>query len=123
MLVAFLSFLRKTEFIDSFLEREKGKNLISFVAHVDKVLVFEVLLLLPAVRRSEIGSTSNRVTIATWGSISEASRLSEMRPFYKMKSIFPSRLPPPKAEQRSPMSPALAATLASLCSESLNSII
>ena len=47
-------------------------NLISLVAHVDRVLVLEVLLLLPAVRRSEMGSTSNKVTIATWGSISEA---------------------------------------------------
>ena len=28
-------------------------------------------------------------------------------------------IPPPNAEQRSPISPALAATLASLCSESL----
>ena len=49
-----------------------GSNLISLVAHVDRVLVLEVLLLLPAVRRSEMGSTSNKVTIATWGSISEA---------------------------------------------------
>lgn len=51
-----------------------GSNLISLVAHVDRVLVLEVLLLLPAVSRSEMGSTSNKVTIATWGSISEARK-------------------------------------------------
>ena len=69
MLVAFFSFL------------------ISLVAQLDRVLVLLVLDLLPAVNKSEIGSTSRRVTISL-----------------------------PKAAQRSPISPALAATLASECS-------
>ena len=49
MLVAFLSFL------------------ISLVAQVERVLVLLVLDLRPAVSRSEIGSTSSKVTMAAWG--------------------------------------------------------
>merc|ERR1719412_715132 len=64
--------------------------LISLVAQVDRVLVLLVLLLLPTVSSCEMGSTSRRVTMSR-----------------------------PKAAQRSPISPALAATLASLCSLSL----
>lgn len=47
MLVAFFSFL------------------ISLVAQVDRVFVFEVFDLLPAVSSSVMGSTSSRVTMAT----------------------------------------------------------
>ena len=57
---------------------------------MERVLVMMVGLLRPAVSRSEIGSTSSSVTMSR-----------------------------PKAAHKSPMRPALAATLASLCSLSL----